>query len=339
MDIIIKSFNRAYYLDRCLHSIEQHVRNFDGNIFLLDDGTPQVFLDKIISKYPKVIIKKSEFYEEKQILTQKGIKPKEYLIPINLWIEAAKKASDYFILIEDDTWFIDDIDIEDVEKELVENNVLLSKLYWIGNPKINVSKKSELKRNLVLIEPKLFTRIPAIYYFVFYKFNRFKIRRILHLLKINTLDRQLSYYTIYAVAGVIFKRDYFSRLWDNHQNSVDEGLQKYNAVKILHKEKKNNSYAHYKKEILKTGFISSATNQNKEHYEGNVDMFIFNKILNEAWFNNSFNTIQSLPFDINEGDVIKVLENDVNKQISPTNWLNWSNNFKKQYLDKGCVID
>ncbi|MFC4739764.1 hypothetical protein ACFO3U_07120 [Flavobacterium ponti] len=339
MDILIKSFNRAYYLDRCLYSIDKHVKNFDGKIYILDDGTPQIFLDKIISKYPHVIIKKSEFYEEKQLLIQKGLKPKEYLIPINLWVNAAKEASDYFILIEDDTWFIDDINIEDVQKELRENKVVLSKLYWIGNPKINVNKKAELKRNLVIIEPKLFSRIPAVYYFVFYKFNRFKIRRILHLLKINTLDRQLSYYTIYAVAGAIFKRDYFNRLWDNHTNVVDEGLQKYHAVKILFKEKKKNKYAHYKKEILKTGFISSATNQNKEHYKGDVDMFVFNKILNEAWLEDSFNTIQSLPFDIKDEDVFSVLENDSLKRIQSKKWLSWSTAFKKQYLEKGCVID
>ncbi|WP_338408956.1 hypothetical protein [uncultured Flavobacterium sp.] len=339
MDILIKSFNRAYYLDRCLYSIIKYVKNFNGKIIVLDDGTPQIFLKKIKEKYPNIIIEKSEFYEKKQALTSKGFKPISYEIPIKLWVDAAKKASDYFILIEDDTWFIEDIDIEDVEKELIENNVALSKLYWIGNPKINLSKKAVSKRNLVLISPKLFTKIPVLYNFIFYKFTKFKIRRILQILRINTFDRQLAYYTIYAVAGVIFKRDYFIKLWKNHQNSIDENLQKYNAVKIFFKRKEKYTYAHHKKEILKTGFISSATNQYKEHYKGNVDMFIFNKILNQAWLEGSFNTIKSLPNDLDSKDIFEALEADKYKTILYKNWLSWSNNFKKQYLDKGCVID
>jgi hypothetical protein len=338
MDILIKSFNRAYYLDRCLHSIKKHVKNFNGKIFILDDGTPQLFLDKIVSKYPDVILIKSEFYEQKQLLTKEGVKPKEYLIPIDLWVEAAKNASEYFILLEDDIWFTDDIDINDVENELHVNNVILTKLHWIGNAKINLSEKSILKRNLVLIEPKLFTRIPFVYYCIFI-FNKFKSRRIFQRLNIHTLDRRLAYYTIYAVAGVIFKRDYFNKLWVNHTNVINEGLQTYNALKIFFKERNKNKYAHYRKEILKTGFMSSATNQNKEHYTGNIDMFVFNKLLNDAWFNNTFDTIKSLPKDISQDDIISVIDNDNEQKISKEDWLKWSNNFKQQYIDIGCLID
>jgi len=43
--IIIKSFNRPYYLDRCLQSIYKFVKgNF--KIIVLDDGTPGKYLNK-----------------------------------------------------------------------------------------------------------------------------------------------------------------------------------------------------------------------------------------------------------------------------------------------------
>jgi len=339
MDILIKSFNRPYYLDRCLYSIEKNIINFNGKIIILDDGTPEFFLDKIESKYPNVIIKKSNYYNDKILYTQKGIQPSSYLIPIDFWIENAKEASPFFLLIEDDTWFIDAIDFNETEKEIISNNVVLTKLHWIGNPIVITNKESIFKKFIVLLKPKLYTIIPALYYFIFYKFDRFKIRKTLKFLKINTLEKHLAYYTIYAVAGMIFSRDYYAKLWENHQNKVDEGLQLYNAVKYFYKNKSKINFARYQHEILRTGFMSSATNQHKETYEGNVDMFVFNKIMNEAWLSNQFDVLSSLPNDIDEKEIISILENDAQKRIDSKKWISWKNDFKRQYQSFGCIID
>ena len=77
MDILIKSFNRPYYLDRCLFSIQKFGIRFRGQIFIMDDGTPHKYLDKIKEKYPFVTILKSNFYEEKTKLIE---------ISKNFWI-------------------------------------------------------------------------------------------------------------------------------------------------------------------------------------------------------------------------------------------------------------
>lgn len=336
MDILIKSYNRPYYLDRCLFSINKHVNIGNGKIVILDDGTPQVYLDKIVEKYPNIIIEKSEFYEQKVRFTSEGKRPEKYIIPINLWVDAAKNASENFILIEDDTWFIDDINLDEVNNEIVRNNVVLTKLYWIGNNIINQNKKETPLKNIVLLKPKLFTVIPALYYFIFYKFNRFKIRKALRFFKVHTNEKHLAYYTIYAVAGMIFNKDYFAKLWDNHQNSIDEGLQVYNAVKVLNKRKENIQFARYNHEILRTGFISAATNQSKEGF-GNVDMFVFNKLLNEAWLRNQLDVISSLPNDISAQEIINILDSE--KSISSKSWMNWVNGFKGYYQKIGCKID
>jgi hypothetical protein len=315
------------------------VKTGNGKIVILDDGTPQVFLDKIAGKYPNVVIKKSEFYDEKVKFTSEGKRPEKYIIPINLWVDAAKNASENFILIEDDTWFIDDINLDEVNDEIVSNNVVLTKLYWIGNTIINQSKKETPVKDIVLLKPKLLTTIPALYYSIFYKFDRFKIRKAMRFLKINTDERQLAYRTIYAVAGMIFNKDYFGKLWDGHQNNVDEGLQVYNAVKVLNKEKNKIQFARYNHEILKTGFMSAATNQHKEGYAIDIDMFIFNKLLNEAWLNNQLDSISSLPNDIGEQDIKKILETDAQKRISPNDWILWVESFKGYYTQIGCKID
>ena len=46
INILIKSFNRAYYLDRCLNSISQFVLG-EYEVIVLDDGTPKPYLKKI----------------------------------------------------------------------------------------------------------------------------------------------------------------------------------------------------------------------------------------------------------------------------------------------------
>jgi hypothetical protein len=306
-----------------------------GKITILDDGTPQVYLDKIAAKYPDVAIKKSGFYTQKVKFTSEGKRPEEYVIPIDLWVDSAKKASGNFILIEDDTWFVDDISLDAVDAEMKQHNVVLTKLYWIGNPSINQNKKETPLKNIVLLKPKLFTVVPALYNFIFY-FDRFKIRKVLRFLGLHTDEKALAYRTIYAVAGMVFNKDYFAKLWDNHKNSVDEGLQIYNAVKVLSGQKDKIQFARYKREILKTGFMSAATNQHKEEY-GNIDMFAFNRLLNEAWLNKQLDVISSLPNDIDQQEIIKILDNE--KSIPSSGWMRWVDGFKGYYRQIGCKID
>lgn len=339
MDILIKSYNRPYYLDRCLFSINKHVAIGAGKIMILDDGTPQIYLDKILEKYPDVIIKKSKFYNDKVQFTSQAKRPDKYIIPIDLWVDAAKNASENFILIEDDTWFIDAVNLDETNAEIMQNNVVLTKLYWVGNPIINQNKNETPLKNIVLLQPKLFTAIPAIYYAIFYKFDRFKIRKTLRFFKIHTDEKQLAYRTIYAVAGMVFNKNYFAKLWDNHKNNVDEGLQVYNAVKVLSKQKDKIKFARYHHEILRTGFMSAATNQDKEAYAGDIDMFAFNKLLNENWLNGNLDVLNSLPNDISENEITRILDNDAPQTISSKNWQAWVESFKSYYLQIGCKIE
>ena len=65
MDILIKSFNRPYCLDRCIQSIYANVLDTTISIKVLDDGTPSRYLEKLQIKYPKILIYKSSYYNEK----------------------------------------------------------------------------------------------------------------------------------------------------------------------------------------------------------------------------------------------------------------------------------
>ena len=95
------------------------------------------------------------------------------------------------------------------------------------------------------------------------------------------MERLLNYYTIYATSGAIFKKKYFLKLWKNHSNKVDEGLQLNNAVRYIGSKKKQQYFGFTNEELMKTGFLSSASNQGKKYENVKLDLFAFNKIINE----------------------------------------------------------
>jgi hypothetical protein len=339
MDILIKSFNRPYYLDRCIQSIHLYCKNGDYKIKVLDDGTPQKYLDKLLRKYPEISIYKSKNYREKEVCCALGVKPENMEVPINLWIEAAKESTDIFFLLEDDIWLTEDLDLDFLNKSMLEDRVKFLKLFWLGNPKLIRSKSVIKKEFYSVFEPDLYTTKPFLYLFVFYKFNRFKIRKILKFLKVNTFEKALSYYSIYSVAGVIFSKDYFIDLWKNHTSTVEEGLQLYNAVRYYNSNKRNIAYAHSNNEVLKTGFMSSATNQFKDYKDVNVDMFAFNKIINEAWYNEEFDSMDHFSKDLNSEEIEGLLSKANNSLATKEEWKKWTGLFKKQFTSFGCKID
>ncbi len=337
MDILIKSFNRPYYLDRCLQSIYLNCSDSDINIKILDDGTPQQYLDKIKNKFPEITILKSEFYNSKSKNCNLGLKPETMKIPIDFWIENAKNASDYFVLLEDDIWFTQKVSLTALEQHAKTDNLAILKLHWLGNPKFIQSKSIQKKDIITVFEPNLYTKSPFLYSIAFHRFSRLKFREIFKFFGVYSQEKFLSYYSIYAVAGVIFNKKYFLSLWKNHKNSVDEGLQIANAVDYL--SNNQTSFGYTNAEVLKTGFLSSATNQYKEHYETKVDMFLFNKAINEAWFSDRLNVMDNFPKDISIEEISTILDSDNNLKITSNDWKKWVSDFRNQYIKMGCKID
>ncbi|NBW27162.1 MAG: glycosyltransferase [Flavobacteriaceae bacterium] len=338
MDLLIKSFNRPYYLDRCIQSIYLNVRDNDINIIILDDGTPKKYLDKLTNKYPAIKILKSDLYSEKSKAIVNGDSNVNSKIPIDLWINAAEKASNYFLLIEDDFWFTKPIHLKKIRLNLESDKIKILKLCWLGNSNLLPKKTERSNNEYSIFTPNLYTTNPYLFNLIF-RFHRFKIRKILTFLNFYSLDRFLEYYTIYSTSGAIFKKKYFLNLWRNHNNSVDEGLQLLNAVKYLNSKKKKQYFGFTNTEYMRTGFLSSASNQNKKYDKVNFNMFNFNKIINEAWLNDIFDAMENYPNDLNSLKIEELLVASNNFSATSTEWKKWVSEFKNQYLSFGCNID
>lgn len=334
MDILIKSFNRPYYLDRCLFSINKHVQKKNGRIVVLDDGTPQQYLDRIQEKYPQVEITKSDLYDKKSSNLTESYNGE---IPINFWLESAKNSSDYFLLLEDDFWFKNDLDFTVLENDIIQDDLVFLKLFWLGNPRLTSQNIIDSKTYYNIIQPKLFTSSPFLYKKIFKTYG-FWFNDVMKLLGLFTKERNLAYYHIYSVAGSIFKKDYFVSLWKKNNGKVNEGLQIQNALEYL-KFNLNSKIAHSKKEYFQTGFSTAATLTHKKYEGVNLNIFEVNKYLNKAWLNNEFDVTSSLPQDIFESEIITILNKADGKGSLTLEWKKWHNKFKNQYEQLGCKTE
>lgn len=343
MDIIIKAFNRPYYLDKCLQSIVRFVSNYKHHtIVVLDDGTPQVYLDKLLEKYPFINIKKSPFYKEKSeycssVLQQTNtvFKP---TIPTLFWQTEIEKCSTYFLLLEEDMWFTSSVNLDSLLPNTEETNWVQMKLYWLSNPLL-ISAKTEFKsKNYTLYEPNLPTTSGFWFTHVYDKKYRFKIHKLFTSLGIYSINKWLRFYSVYTVAGVIFHKNYYSYLWQNATEQVNENAQLKKAIQFYKKASHKQQYAHTNKEVLRTGFCSaSAPSENS--INSNFNVFIGNAILNNAWLNGFFKTDSNFDSDLDKDAIYTLLKNENHSLAKPENWQKFTNQFVNQYTQLGCEIN
>lgn len=336
--IFIKSFNRAFYLDRCLQSIENYV---EGNFLvkILDDGTPEKYLEKIKEKHPNVEILKSKNYQNKISAIERNIESDKeidgFTIPTNLWYNAAKNASEYFIMTEDDVWFTQKINVDQLQDNCKKHQIALLKLGWLGNYKDDEFVEiTEITENINRTLPKdllLFSdRMNDLFFY-----NKFKFFTILYKLGMVDNTTKQKYWALNSILMGFWQKDYWLNIWKDAKGKVDEKQQLRNATNFYRKNQNNlNFLARLDTEAMKTTFQSSATNSYHK-YGDNFDVNYFNHLINEAWYKGVFDEMQNFPKDFS----ISYFEKFFNEKIDKNAFRNWVEKFKNQYKTLGCEVD
>ena len=336
-DILIKSFNRPYYLDRCLRSIERMVAG-QTTVTVLDDGTPQKYLDKIRSIHPDIEIKKSADYPRKTRAVEDNLQTGKpingFQIPTDLWISAARNASPYFIMTEDDCWFTQQINIDTLVEQCEANSVHLLKLGWLGNTADDRFQKIEELTAQInrCIPQKLILKGESFMNAFFY--NKYKFYSLLYKLGIVDNTTQQRYWTLNSILMGLYDKNYWLAIWRNMSGIVDEKKQLVNAAVFYRKDKNNlNFTSRLKDEAMKTTFQSSATGSYHEY--GNVfDVNLFNHVLNEAWLSGTFDPMENYPQDFSEEYIKKF----ISAKPELKGWHHWAEDFRNQYRKLGCEI-
>ena len=338
--IIIKSFNRPYYLDRCLDSL---YRNVIGNfqIKVLDDGTPINYLNQIEAKFPNIKIVRSKQYSEKvQAIDDnisKGKKIDGFTIPTDLWFDEVKSSSEYVLVIEDDVWFIDRIDIDNLVSEMKSFSIPLLKLGWLGNyTDDKYCSIGKLSNQIESVLPKkLFTSNKFV--MDLFMYNKYKFFTILYKLGLVDNTTKHKYWTINSILMGLYQKDYWLAIWEDAKGKVDEKQQLRNAAAWYNKNRKA-IFGRTNQEILKTTFKSSATGSYHE-YGDHFDVNRMNYILNEAWLKNEFNSKENYPKDFSDDYIKTFLDKANHPDAQYAQWFKWAEKFRQQYRNLGAEVD
>ncbi|RZJ95458.1 MAG: glycosyltransferase [Hymenobacter sp.] len=336
MDIIIKSFNRPYYLERCLRSIYQFAQG-EFQVRVLDDGTPPEYLARIQELFPEVAMFTSARYEAKVAALRAhvaGERPfDQRTIPTDLWHAHVAAGSEVFLLLEDDIWLTGPVQLDEVARQMTSQHLDLVKISWLGNDQVITGKKVSLGEQLEEIIP----HIPlASELLVLDRFGMRSALKRLGLLRLirNDFRLQLPVYTLYGVASAFFSRAYWLFLWDDKQSRVDEVQQLQKAGQWY--RHRGGRYAKSRVELTKTSFITSTTNM----YKGvNLDIFAFNQRLNEAWLRGQLDVMQNFPQDFAPAYLGGFITASGDPRTTIGEWMKWIERFKAQYIDFGCKVD
>lgn len=330
MDIYVKSFNRPYLLHRCIASIYHYLHGFNGTIVLLDDGTPQKYLDKIQQLYPEIKIKKSPFYDKKSEAILLNKVP-EKIIPANFWREEVLKGSERFVLIEDDMWFTNHIDFIDFSNQINDMQMDMVKLIWLQNRALisNVITTSTPFFNHT--KPKVLTQNALLFDAVF-RTNKWKLGSIAMRL-IDHKAALLTYYQLYSVAGCVFSKSYYETCWKNDQQKVDELQQISQLLRSKSTFKVGNS-AH---EFVRTSCKTAASLISKDHLGVSVDIFKINRLLNERWLQDDHYVITDFQNNISSQWIERIILEDAGEHLL-NKWKQWYTAFVLSYRKIGCKV-
>lgn len=332
MDIYIKSFNRAYLLHRTIASIYQFLKNFDGRIIVLDDGTPKKYLDKIQKLYPEIEIVKSSYYAEKSKAILQNEIPKK-VIPAMFWKEEMLKGSERFILLEDDMWFTKTINYTDFKQNIDELKMDMVNFMWLKNKNLISDNIVTSSKYFNVTKPNVFTKNSVLFNTIF-RTNKLKIGSIIK--RLTDYNKELlTYYQLYNVAGGVFSKRYYNACWNLHQNNVDE----LNQIRQLLKSKIPTNVGNTKEEIIKATYKTTATLISKEHLEATVDIFKINQILNEQWLQGNTYPINDFVNNIPNEWIKNSIKNQTTDNDLFDKWKTWYEAFKLSYTKIDCDVE
>lgn len=327
MTLYIKSFNRPYFLDRCLHSIGRFATGVT-EIVVLDDGTPPEYLQRIQEKYPHAEIRKSEFYETKSTMIREGKTDRSKLkFPGEFWYREAMRGSDYFLLLEDDIQFTQPVDLAGIQSFMEQQALVVFKLFWLTGRWMNQGRLETADGYQILSdggkpEPAKFEKIIAQPPLTARLMNRltgkdYYFRRYI-----------LPYYSYYVVAGCVFRKDYFSALWKD-ANTLAEKVQIRRMLQFFEQNQMPLRIGKLPEEALSTSFLSSATNE----FPGvPLPIFELNHRLNEAWLSGQLDALENFPQDFSLG----YFQSFLPEEMRPAH-RQWMEAFKKPFREFGCA--
>jgi hypothetical protein len=293
MNVYIKSFNRPFYLDRCVRSIKFNVKGAD-KIIVLDDGTLSSYQRRLAAMHPDIEIRSSGADDGKVKLLReedfRGIQAR-YPVASDFWIsEMRKEEGPYFFLLEDDAWVSRRLDLDLIETSLRERNAVIYKCWWPDRIRHDVQ------------EVLCAANGQAIEYF------DFEARQIRDL------------YAAWIVAFAVFRVDYWTSNFSGLKRLADEATQLCNVQDYL----LQHPDARFAKSRERTVFQGWAVpgRSTPEYYDKGLKQHLYMDALNDSWFSGQFNVAEGYPFDFSDEYLVSLFRERIPSEAIDV-WKDW----------------
>ena len=151
-----------------------------------------------------------------------GKKIDGFTIPTDLWFNEVKSSSDYVLVTEDDVWFTNPINIDEVVSEMKSFSIPLLKLGWLGNysddKNLIIDKLSD---DLNQAQPqKLFTSNKFV--MDLFMYNKYKFFTILYKLGLVDNKTKLKYWSLNSILMGLYQKEYWLSIWEDAKGKVYE---------------------------------------------------------------------------------------------------------------------
>jgi hypothetical protein len=298
MDIVIKSFKRPFYIERLLESIRRYCLGYN-RILIADGGTDKLYENIIMEKFPEV-----EWFESPS--AGKRIISKNYLNKndvssisldddrLNFWRSVIEKSDSKFILlIEDDCWLTEELNLRSFEEILIQRDASFCKLWFSEVPQQRFSSQSKL-------------------------LDHHEINNKLSILEYKpNLSRIDSLYNYFIMAQAIFSKEYYLAATKNCyvEDETEQILKAYEFLK--NKEGSSNPRAFQSSlRIIYQGWAVSVRSDDVFLLRAGFSGFNLIDVLSKQWSEGLFNCSENTPFDFSKKFILECLKNgDVSSDI------------------------
>jgi hypothetical protein len=304
----------------------------DFNITVLDDGTPTKYLEKIKSRFPSVEILRSDSAALKELAISTHVNGEKLYdlkdVPTSFWVNAIGQGSETFLLMEEDGWMTDVLNVNDTLNAMHQNNIVSLKLFWCDNVHIVKGEKIAVTPDIETISPA-FVKNRMLASLLLNR--KFKIRSAISKSAFLTKQFVLPYYAMYTVSSAFFSKKFWTSVWEVPAGSINEEQQLLNALKwhFLHPESR---YGKTHIEKCSTSYITSCYNSFRKV---EFDFISFNHHLNEAWYTDALAPLMDFPADFNTGYLWRFINNS---NLQFLDWKAWIELFQDQFRHQGCKI-
>lgn len=303
LNVYIKSFNRPFYLDRCIRSVNFLVAGV-SKVIVLDDGTLSRYMKKIVAMHPHVEVRSSGADDGKyELLRQEQFKAIRNLYPIasDFWLEEIEKEkASYFFMMEDDAWMSRRLDLGLIGDRLEALEGVIYKCWW-GD---DLTHAHNVYRAFRARNGQTFDCFrPAV-------------------------DHIRNLYSAWVVAFAVFRRDYWLHNFSGLRRMADEQTQLCN----VHDFMMRNPAAGFSKSRERCVYQGWAVpgRSTPEYYDKGLRQHLYMDALNEAWYEGRLDVTENYPYDFSDSYLVSLLAKELSSgQVEI--WKQWKASEVKYY--------